>query len=180
VIDRAASYTDESSEGGVVDDSAASLFAHLEQLVLMQLKMARRLTAFTRSNSSTLASATSETGLWMPALLNAASRRPKLEMVSPPSLHLRFVRHIAADGNGLVAGGDQLLAEARAAASFTSASTTAAPSAANACAAANPMPEAAPVTSATCSQKISSQNRIPLLSLCVSQRPSDDNTDISS
>src|SRR6266550_8163321 len=47
----------------------------------MQLQTPRRLIAFTRSNSSPLASAVSARGLCTPALLNAASSRPKVETV---------------------------------------------------------------------------------------------------
>src|SRR5580704_7230377 len=116
----------------------------------MQLQMPRRLTAFTRSKSSALVSAVSASGLCTPALLNAASSRPKVETVcrtmaatssasatshrTPIALWPAATRSSAAD---------------RAPSSLTSAKVTAAPASAKALAVARPMPEAAPVTSAT-------------------------------
>src|SRR5437899_11318493 len=47
----------------------------------MQFHTPRRLVPFTRSNSSPLASAVSTAGDCIPALLKAASRRPKLDTV---------------------------------------------------------------------------------------------------
>src|SRR5260370_20389178 len=69
-------------------------------------------------------------------------------------------------------------APAVAAATLTSANTTAAPSAANAWAAAKPIPEAAPVTSATLFSKDKFINSIPFLSIYLPRRASDDNVDI--
>src|SRR2546430_13538328 len=110
----------------------------------------RRLIAFTRSNSSAASSAMSLGGACTPALLNAASSRPKVETVCstmaatsassatsqrmPIALWPAATRPFAAD---------------RAASSLMSANVIAAPASANALAVARPIPDAAPVTSAT-------------------------------
>src|SRR5713226_797324 len=76
----------------------------------MQRKTLRRLIAFTRSNSSLVASAVSTARLWTPALLNAASRRPNAETVcSTITLYLGFISDIAGDGDRLMASSNQLL-----------------------------------------------------------------------
>src|SRR5437016_14557376 len=73
----------------------------------MQFQTPRRLIQFTRSNSSPLTSAISMAGDCIPALLNAASRRPKVDMVCDHRCYVSLVGDIATDANRLVTGGDQ-------------------------------------------------------------------------
>src|SRR5438105_2176304 len=74
----------------------------------MQFQTPRRLIAFTRSNSSPLASAVSTAGDCTPALLYAASRRPKVETVcSDHGCHVSLLSDIAADSNRHLSSGDQ-------------------------------------------------------------------------
>src|SRR6266700_1789693 len=129
----------------------------------MQLQTPRRLIALMRSNTSPLTSAVSTAGLWMPALLNAASSRPKVETVcstmaatsasSATSQRMPFALWPAATRSS---------AAERTPASLTSASATAAPASAKALAVARPMPEAAPVTSATWFSNDEFMNAFPL------------------
>src|SRR5436853_2465945 len=116
----------------------------------MQFHTPRRLMPFTRSNSSPGTSAISTAGDCTPALLNAASRRPKVDTVcvtieatSASSATLQRMP-IA-----LCPAATSSSAAERTAFSLTSASATAAPASAKALAVTKPMPEAAPVTSAT-------------------------------
>src|SRR5437667_3302798 len=116
----------------------------------MQFHTPRRLMAFTRSNSSPLPSAVSTAGDCTPALLYAASRRPKVDTVcsimaatsaSSATLQRTAIALWPAETSSSAAE--------RTACSSMSASTTAAPASAKALAVARPMPEPAPVTSAT-------------------------------
>src|SRR5437667_6431393 len=116
----------------------------------MQFQTPRRLIPFTRSNSSPDTSANSTAGDCMPALLNATSRRPKVDTVcatiaatsasSATSQRMPIALSPAATSSS---------AAARTAFSLTSASATAAPASAKALAVTSPMPEPAPVTSTT-------------------------------
>src|SRR5438094_407688 len=116
----------------------------------MQRNTPRRLIASTRSHSSRLKSAVSARRCMTPALLNAASRRPKLDTIRsirdatcPSSLtsqpRARAFRPEASRCD----------ASARTPSSWLSATTTEEPASAKAFAVASPIPEPAPVTSAT-------------------------------
>src|SRR5947207_9326948 len=70
----------------------------------MQSHTLLRLIAFTRSNSSLVLSAVSTARLCTPALLKAASRRPKEETVwIDHLLHLGFIGDIASNGDRFMA-----------------------------------------------------------------------------
>src|SRR5437016_2960955 len=116
----------------------------------MQFQTPRRLIPFTRSNSSPLTSAISTAGDCMPALLNAASRRPKVDTVcvtiAATSASSATLQRIPI---ALCPAATSSSAAERTAFSLTSASATAAPASAKALAVTSPMPEAAPVTRAT-------------------------------
>src|SRR6266550_4526557 len=116
----------------------------------MQFQTPRRLIPFTRSNSSPLASAVSTAGDCMPALLNAASKRPKVDIVcatiAATSASSATLQRMPI---ALCPAATSSSAAERTAFSLTSASATAAPASAKALAVTSPMPEAAPVTSAT-------------------------------
>src|SRR3954454_23441074 len=116
----------------------------------MQFQTPFRFTAVMRSNSPPLASAVSTAGDITPALLKAASRRPKVDTVCS-IIAFTSASFVTSQRTpiALWPASTICLAAARDSASLTSASTTAAPSAANACAVVKPMPDAAPVTSAT-------------------------------
>src|SRR3989440_11584838 len=127
----------------------------------MQFQTPRRLIPLTRSNSSPLASAVSTAGDCMPALLNAASRRPKADTVcatiaatsaSSATLHRMPI--------ALSPAATSSSAAERTAFSLTSASATAAPASAKALAVVRPMPEAAPVTSVTLFSKDIFMNKL--------------------
>src|SRR5439155_2475900 len=116
----------------------------------MQFQTPRRLIPFTRSNSSPLTSAISRAGDCMPALLNAASRRPKVDIVcvtiAATSASSTTLQRMPI---ALCPAATSFSAAERTAFSLTSANTTAAPWSAKVLAVTRPMPEAAPVTSAT-------------------------------
>src|SRR6266478_1621247 len=116
----------------------------------MHAQTPRRLIAFTRSNSSATSSAASLGGAWMPALLNAASSRPKVETVcSTMAATSASSATLQRTAIALWPTATRSSVAKRTAVSLTSASATAAPASANALAVARPMPEAAPVMSAT-------------------------------
>src|SRR5438094_7662524 len=116
----------------------------------MQFHTPRRLIPFTRSNSSPLASAVSTAGDCIPALLKAASRRPKLDtvrvIIAATSASSATLQRMPI---ALWPAPTSSAAAERTAFSLTSANATAAPDSAKALAVTRPMPEAAPVTSAT-------------------------------
>src|SRR6266576_1736131 len=116
----------------------------------MQFQTPRRLIPFTRSNSSPLTSAISTAGDCIPALLNAASRRPKVDIVcatiAATSASSATLQRMPI---ALCPAATSSSAAERTAFSLTSASATAAPASAKALAVVRPMPEPAPVTSAT-------------------------------
>jgi hypothetical protein len=131
-------------------------------LQFMQAQTPRRLTSLTRSNSSPVASAASCATALTPALLNAASSRPKAATVratiacTASSSATSQARPIA-----WPPARTRSSAAARAASPAMSASATAAPARAKARAVARPMPEAAPVTSATRPRKSSVMSAVP-------------------
>src|SRR5438132_4051148 len=116
----------------------------------MQFHTPRRLIPFTRSNSSPGTSAISTAGDCTPALLNAASRRPKVDTVcvtiAATSASSATLQRMPI---ALCPVATSFSASERTAFSLTSANATAAPASANALAVTRPMPEPAPVTSAT-------------------------------
>src|SRR5438552_1069275 len=116
----------------------------------MQFHTPRRLIPFTRSNSSPLASAVSTAGDCIPALLKAASRRPKLDtvrvIIAATSASSATLQRMPI---ALWPAPTSSAAAERTAFSLTSAKATAAPASAKALAVTRPMPEAAPVTRAT-------------------------------
>src|SRR5437870_4589528 len=125
-------------------------FGRRRNSYFMLFQTPRRLIAVTRSNSSPLASAVSTAGDCTPALLNAASRRPKVDtvcsIIAATSASSATLQRTAI---ALWSAETSSSAAERTAFSSMSASTTAAPASAKALAVARPMPEPAPVTSAT-------------------------------
>ena len=114
----------------------------------------RKLIAFTRSKSSARSSAASLGGACTPALLNAMSSRPKV--ATARSTIVTACASSATSQVTLIAWWPAVVSSsvaARSAISSMSASTTAAPASAKALAVASPMPDAAPVISATWSLK---------------------------
>src|SRR5215207_5559364 len=116
----------------------------------MHAQTPRRLIAFARSKNSVGSWAASVGGAWMPALLNAKSSRPKsatARSTSPATCTSSETSQTTPSPwwpppvSSAVA--------VRRVCSLLSASTTTAPDSANACAVASPMPEPAPVTTAT-------------------------------
>ena len=76
----------------------------------MQAQTPRRLMALTRSKLSAGSSAASVGGIWMPALLNAMSSRPKVvDGAVDQRGDLVLVGDVAGDAERLVPGGGQLL-----------------------------------------------------------------------
>src|SRR5437899_6353400 len=116
----------------------------------MQFQTPLRLIELTRSNSSPLASAVSAIGLCTPALLNAASSLPKVDTVCT-TMAATWLSSLTSQriASALCPTATISLAAACTDSSLLSASTTEAPASANAFAVARPMPEPAPVTSAT-------------------------------
>src|SRR5260370_21931945 len=116
----------------------------------MQFQTPRRLIPFTRSNSSPLTSAISTAGDCIPALLSAASRRPKADKVcSPIAATSAWSATLQRMPIALCPAATSSSAAERTAFSLPAANATAAPASAKALAVVRPMPEPAPVTSAT-------------------------------
>jgi hypothetical protein len=95
---------------GAVDDRAAALLAHLAQLVLHPVPDAAKMMAFTRSNSSPLASAGFRSRrLHAVVVVRRIQATEGRYSLLDHCCHLSLVGDIAADRNRLVAGGDQFL-----------------------------------------------------------------------
>src|SRR5215210_279115 len=110
----------------------------------------RRLMATIRSHSSSVTSAIALTSFSTPALLKAASSRPKVSMVSSRAAFTSSV-HVTSHATASARPPSSSIRRAvsRTFCSKMSETTPAAPSRANASAVARPMPLAAPVTNAT-------------------------------
>src|SRR4051812_23873724 len=114
----------------------------------------RKLTPLTRSKRSAGSSAASVGGAWMPALLTAMSSRPYEPTVfrtAPATAASSLTSHATARAWRPAAVTASVAS--RRASWLTSVKTTAAQASAKARAVARPMPELAPVTSATCPVK---------------------------
>src|SRR5215469_16295168 len=116
----------------------------------MQLHTPRRLIPITRSQSSRVLSAMGAMWAMTPALLNAASIRPNSATVRS-TIAATCASSLTSQGMPIALWPPEtsFCASAFTTSSRKSANTTAAPASANACAVASPMPDAAPVTSAT-------------------------------
>ena len=112
---------------------------------LMPRKTPRRFTATRRSNTS---SSVSSSGWWasIPALLNTTSSRPN---VSTAAANIAFTSAACETSARTAIASWPISAAADSWCPLTSAQTTLAPSAANSSAEARPMPDPAPVTTAT-------------------------------
>jgi hypothetical protein len=122
--------------------------------VFIDAQTPRRLTALTRSNTSIDSSAASHGGTMIPALLNAMSSRPNVATVCSTSAATSASSATSQrTPMTLYPSAVSCSAAALTRSAFTSARATAAPALANASAVTSPIPEAAPVTRATCPVK---------------------------